>query len=152
MPRVLDCSVTKSCPTLCNPWIAAHQPSLSFTISQSFLKLVGDAIQPSHLLLPSSPLAFNLSKHQGLFQWAGSSGGQSIGASASVLPMNIQDWLPLILTGLIFLLFKGILRIFSGSTVWNHQFFGPQPSWWFNFHIHKGLQENHSFGYMDFCL
>ena len=51
------------------------------------------------------PPAFNLSQHQGLFQWIGfSSGGQGIGASASVLSMNIQDWFPLGLTGLISLL------------------------------------------------
>ena len=65
---------------------------------------VSDAIQPSHLPSPSPP-AFNLSQHQGLFQWSQffTSGGQCIGAStsASVLPMNIQDWFPLGLTGLI---------------------------------------------------
>ena len=63
-----------------------------------------DAIQSSHPLLSSSPVAFNLSQHQGLFQWVSSSqGGQSIGASASasVFPTNIQGWFPLGLTGLI---------------------------------------------------
>ena len=57
------------------------------------------------------------------------SGGQSIGvsASASVLLMNIQDWSPLELTGLISLLSKGHLRVFSSSTVQRHQFFGTQP-------------------------
>ena len=45
-----------------------------------------------------------------------SSGGQSIGASASVLPMNIQDWFPLGLTGLISLLFKGLSRVFSSTS------------------------------------
>ena len=53
------------------PWTAAHQASLSFTISQNLLKLTSiesvDAIQSSHLLLSPSPLAFNLSQHQGLF-------------------------------------------------------------------------------------
>ena len=54
------------------------------------------------------------------------SGGQSIGASASasVLPMNIQDWFPLGLTGLISLQSKGISRVFSNTTVQRHQFFG----------------------------
>ena len=55
------------------------------------------------------------------------SGGQSIGysASASVLPMNIQDWLPLGLTGLISLLSKVLSRVFSNTTVQKHQFFKP---------------------------
>ena len=51
------------------------------------------------------------------------SGGQSIGASASVLPMNIQDWFPLGWTGLISLQSKGLSRVFSNPTVWKHQFF-----------------------------
>ena len=56
------------------------------------------------------------------------SGGQSIGASASVLPMTIHGWLPLELTGLISLLSKGLSRVFSRTTIWKHQFFGAQPS------------------------
>ena len=58
------------------------------------------------------------------------SGGQNIRvlASASVLPMNIQDWLPLGLTGLISLQPKGLSRVFSNTTVQKHQFFGAQPS------------------------
>ena len=68
------------------------------------------------------------------------SGGQSTGisASASVLPMNIQE--PG-LTGLIFLLSKELSRIFSSTTVWKHQFFGTQPSLWFNSYIHTWLLE-----------
>ena len=54
------------------------------------------------------------------------SGGQSIGASASVLPMNIQGWFSLWLTGLISLLFKGLSRVFSSTTVQKHQFFNTQ--------------------------
>ena len=62
------------------------------------------------------------------------SGGQSIGAlaSASVLPMNIQGWLPLGLTGLISLLSRGLSRVFSSTKVWKHQFFSAQPSLWSN--------------------
>ena len=61
------------------------------------------------------------------------SGGQSIGVSASVLPMNIQDWFPLGLTGWISLQSKGLSRVFSNTTVQKHQFFGSaffivQPS------------------------
>ena len=65
-----------------------------------------------------------------------SSGGQSIGASASatVLPMNIQDWFPLGWTGLIFLQSKGLSRVFSSAIVWKHQFFSAQPSLWSNSH------------------
>jgi len=66
------------------------------------------------------------------------SGGQSIGvsASASVLPMNIQDWFPLGLTGLISLQSKGLSRVFSNTTVQKHQFFSAQLSLWSNSHIH----------------
>ena len=66
---------------------------------------VDDAIQLSHPLLPPSPPAFNLSQHQGLFpvSWLFASGGQSIGVSlsASDLPVNIQGWFPVGLTGLL---------------------------------------------------
>ena len=74
-----------------------------------------------------------------LFIW----GGQSIGASASasVLPMNIQGWFPLGLTGLISLQFKGLSRLFSNTTVQKHQFFDTQPSLWSNSHIHTWLLE-----------
>ena len=65
-------------------------------------------------------------------------GGQSTGvsASASVLPMNIQDWFPLGWTGWIFLLFKGLSRAFSNTTVQKHQLFGAQPSSCSSSHIH----------------
>ena len=86
-----------------------------------------------------SPFPFNLSQHQcfpmsRLF----TSGSQSIGASASgsVLPMNIRGWFPL---GLTSLLSKGFSRVFSSTTVQKHQFFGAQPSLWFNSHIHTWL-------------
>ena len=67
------------------------------------------------------------------------SGGQSIGASASVLPMNIQDRFPLWLTGWISLQSKGLSRVFSNTTVQKHQFFNAQLSLWFNSHIHTWL-------------
>ena len=68
------------------------------------------------------------------------SGGQSIGASASasVLSVNIQGWFPLALTGLI-LLSKGLLRVFSSTTVQKHQFFGSQPSLYSNSYIRTWL-------------
>ena len=69
--------------------------------------------------------------------------GQNIGvsASASVLPVNIQDWFPLGLTGLISLQSKVLSRVFSNNTVWKHQFFGTQLSLWSNSHIHTWLLE-----------
>ena len=101
---------------------------MSFTISQSLLKLMStESVMPSNHLILCHPLllTYNLSQHQGLFQWVGFfpmsqlfiSGGQSIGgsASASVLPMDIQDWFPLGWTGWISLLSKGLSRVFSSS-------------------------------------
>ena len=66
------------------------------------------------------------------------SGGQNIGASASasVLPMNVQDWFPLRLTGFVSLLSKGLSRNFSNTTVQKHQFFSAEFSLWSNSHIH----------------
>ena len=71
------------------------------------------------------------------------SGGQSIGASASasILPMNIQDWFPLGWTSWISLQSKGLSRIFSNTTVQKHQFFGLQLSLWSNSHIYTWLLE-----------
>ena len=70
-----------------------------------------------------------------------SSGGQSIGASASasVSPVNIQSWFPLGWTGLISLLSKGLSRVFSSTTVWKHPFFGVQPSLWSTSYIRTWL-------------
>ena len=68
------------------------------------------------------------------------SGGQSIGASASVLPVKIQGWFPLGLTSLI-LVSKGLLRVFSSITIQKHQFFGTQLSLLSNSHIHTWLLE-----------
>ena len=71
------------------------------------------------------------------------SGGQSIGvsASASVLPMNIQDWSPLGWTGWISLQSKRLSRVFSSTTVRKHQFFSAQLSLWSDSHIHTWLLE-----------
>ena len=118
-------SVTQSCPTLCEPMdcstadLPVHQQLPEFT--QTHVHGVSDAIQPSHPLSSPSPPALNLSQHQGLFQMSQlfTSGGQSIGlsASASVLPMNIQDWFSLGWTGWISLQSKGLSRVFSNTTV-----------------------------------
>ena len=101
-----------------------HHQLPEFT--QTHVHQVGDAIQPPHPLSSPSPPAFNLSQHQGLFKWVSSAtGGQSIGVSvsASILPMNIQDWSPLGWTGWISLQSKGLSGVFSNTTVQKHQFF-----------------------------
>ena len=71
-------------------------------------------------------------------------------ASASVLPTSIQDWLPLRLTGLISFLSKGLLGVFSSTTVWRHLFFAILPSW-YSFHNRTWHWEDHSLDYMDLC-
>ena len=112
--------------------------------AETHVHWVGDAIQPSHPL--SSPPALNLSfPASGSFQMSqlSASGGQSIGvsASASVLPMDIQDWFPLGWTGWISLKSKRLSTVFSSYTVQKHQFFGIQLSLWSNSHIHTWLLE-----------
>ena len=71
------CSVAKSCPTLCNPMKCSTPgspiPHYLPEFAQIHVHWVSDAIHPSHPLLPSSLFVFNLSQHQGLFQWVGSS-------------------------------------------------------------------------------
>ena len=122
-----------SCLTLCNPMDCStpglpvhHQLPES---TQTHVHWVSDAIQPSHPLSSPSP-ALNLSQHQDFFQWVSSlhqvAKVLGVSASASVLPMNIQDWFPLGLTGLISLLSKWLSRVFSNTTVQKHQFFGAQ--------------------------
>ena len=81
------------------------------------------------------------------------SGGQSIGvsASASVLPINIQNWFLLGLTSFISLESRGLSRVFFSTTVRKHQLFGAQSSLWSNSHIYTWFLENHSFDYTDLC-
>ena len=116
-------SVVQSCPTLCNP-MNRSTPGLPIhhqlpESTQTHAHRVGDAIQPSHPLSSPSPPALNPSQHQGLFQWVNSAwSGQSTGvsASASVLPMNTQDWSPLGWTGWISLQSMGLSRVFSNTS------------------------------------
>ena len=77
------------------------------------------------------------------------SGGQSIGASTSVLPMSIQGWFPLGLTGLISLQSNGLSRVLSSTTIQKHQFFGTQPSFGPALTSVHDFWKNHSLGYMD---
>ena len=87
--------VAQLCLTLCNPWTAARQASLSITNSWSFLKLMSiESVMPSNHLILCCPLLLLLSIFPSIRFFSSeffSLGGQSIGASASVLPMNIQD-------------------------------------------------------------
>ena len=119
------------------PRTAAHQASLSITISWSLLKLMAtQPMMPSNHLVLCRPLLLLLSifPSMGSFpvSWLFASSGQSIGVSAlaSVLPMNIQGWFPLRLTGLISLQSTGLSRVFSNTTVQKHQFFSAQSSLW----------------------
>ena len=104
-------------------------------LTQAHVHRIGDAIEPSHPLVPfSSHLqSFPASKSFPMSQLF-ISGGQSIGASASpsVLLMNIPNWFPLGLTDLIFLQSKGLSRVFSNPTVQKHQFFDTHLSLWSN--------------------
>ena len=117
-------------PLFVTPWTAARQASLSF-ISWSLLKLMSiESVIPSNhvilchpfLLLPSIFPSISVFSNESAFPISGQRIGVS--ASASVLPMNIQDWSPLGLTGLISLQSKGLSRVFSNTTVQKHQFFG----------------------------
>ena len=115
-------SVAQLCLTLCDP-VDCSMPG--FDVHQ-----VSNAIQPSHPLSPPFSSCFQSFPALGSFPMNQffASGGQSIGVSASalVLPMNIQDWYPLRLTGLISLQSKGLPRVFSNTTVQKHQFFCTQ--------------------------
>ena len=121
------CSVTKSYPLCVTPWTAIHQSPLSSTICQSLHKFMSiESVMLSNhlsatllLLLPSE--SFPMCQFFAICD-------QGIEAlvSASVLPMSIQDWFPLGLTGLISLLTKELSRVFSSTTI-RKQFFNAQP-------------------------
>ena len=123
--------VTQLCLTLCDPMnystpgLPVHRQLPEFT--QTYVHWVRDAIKTSHPLLSPSWPALNLSSirvfsNKSFFP----SGGQSteVSATASLFPMDIQDWLPLGWTGWISLETKGLSRLFSNTTVQKHQFFG----------------------------
>ena len=138
--------------TLCNPTDCSmpgfpvhHQLQ---ELAQTYVHRVGDAIQPSH---PSSVIPFSFCLQY--FPASGSfpmsqffaSGGQRIGVStsASVFPMNIQDWFPLgwTVSPRDSLQSKGLSQVFSNTTVQKHQFFNAQLSLESNFHNHTWLLE-----------
>ena len=112
--------------------------SNSCPLSLWYHSTISSSVIPSSSCLQSFPASGSFLMCQ-LF----TSGGQSTGiwASASVLPINIQAWFPLGLTGLISLQSKGLSRVFSNTTVQKHQLFGVQPSLWSSYQIHAWLLE-----------
>ena len=139
-----------------NPWTAAHQASLSiptpWVYSNSYVHWVGDAIQPSHPLLSSSPPTFNLSQHPGLFKWVSSlhqvAKVLELQLQHQFLPMNIQDWFPLGRTDLIFVLSKGSSPTPQFKSINSSEFrflYGPTLT-----AIHD-YWKNHSFDQVELC-
>ena len=144
-PSVQFSSVAQSCPTLYDP-IDCSTPGFPVhhqlpEPTQTRVHSVGNChpnILSSSSVMPFSSPVMPFSSHLQSFPASGSfqmshfftSGGQSIrvSASRSVFPMNIQDWFPLGLTGLISLQSKGLSTVFSNTTVQKHQFFGAQVS------------------------
>ena len=134
---------------LCDP-MDCSRPSLAFPSPTPGVHLNScplsqwchPTISSSVVTFSSCPQSFPASSSFQMSQFF-ASGGQSIGvsASASVLPMNIQDWFPLGWTGWISLQFKGLSRVFSNTTVQKHQFFSTQLSSQSNSHIHTWLLE-----------
>ena len=135
------------------PWTAPNQAPLSSTVSRIcsnscplswWCYLTISSSDAPFSSCPQSFLASGSSPMSRLF----SSSGQSIGASASVLVMNIQGWFPLGLTSLISLQSKGISRLFSNTTLQKHQFsvlsllYDPTLT---------PVRKNNSFDYMDLC-
>ena len=124
-------------------------------LTQTHIHWICNANQPSHPLSSLSPLAFNLSQHQGLFQWVRSSHQVAkvleLQLQPSVLPMNIQDWFPLGLTGLISLQSKGLSRVFSNTIVQKHQFFSVSFLYGPTLTSMHDYWKNHSFDYTDLC-
>ena len=142
----------QSCPTLCDPMDCTVQfrsvaqscltpfdtmdcsmPGLPVyhqlpKLTQTHVQWVSDAIQPCHPLSSPSP-SLNLSQHQGLFNESALCQSIGVSASASVLPMNTQDWSPLGWTGWISLQSKGLSRVFSNTTVQKYQFFSAHKFW-----------------------
>ena len=145
MNIVVHCSVTNSCRTLWDPVDCSTSgfpvPHYLLEFAQVHVHWLGDTIQPSYPLLPPSPSAFNLSQHWGLFQLVG-----SLHQVAKVLELQHQS--PNEYSGLISLRIdwfdlasKGLSRVFSNTIVQMHQFWGTQPSLWFNSHIRTWLLE-----------
>ena len=130
------------------PWTATHQASLSFTISQRLLRLMSiELVMASSHLILYHPLLLLPSVFPSIRVFSNKSALRirwpnvlELQLHHPVLPMNIQGWFPLGLTGLI-LLSKGLSRVFSSTTIWKQQFFCTQPSLWSNSHLPTWLME-----------
>ena len=144
------CAVTKSCLTLCNPmnYSMPGFPVLHHLLefAQTHVHWVYDATQQSNSLSPPSH-SFSLSESV-LMSHLFASGGQSIeaSASASVLPVNIEDWFTLGLTELISIQQSKWLSRVCSSTIQKYQFLNTQPSLWPSSHIHMWLLEKQYLG------
>ena len=123
------------CPSCLLPCPTSGACSNSCPSSQWYHSTISSSVTPF-----SCPQFFPAS---GSFpmSWLFTSGSQSTGASASVLPMNIQGWFPVGLTSLISLLSKGLSRVFSSTIIQKHQFFSAQTFLWPSSHIHTWLYE-----------
>ena len=112
--------------------------SNSWPLSRWCHSTISSSVIPFSSCLQSFPASGSFTRSQFF-----ASGSQSIwvSASASIRPVNIQDWFPLGWTGLTSLLSKGLSRVFSNTTGQKHQFFGTQLSLWSNFHIYTWLLE-----------
>ena len=117
---------------LLSPWVCTN----SCPLSQWCHPTISSSVTPFSSCPQTCPASGSFPKCQ-LF----TPGGQSTEASASVLPMNIQDWFSLGSIGLISLLSSRLLRIFSSTTIQKHQFLGTHPSLWSNSHICTWLLE-----------
>ena len=142
------CSVAKLCLTLCDPMDCSMPgfPVLHYLPESAQTHVYWVVMSSNHLILycplfllpsifPSIRVFSNKSVLHIRWQEYWSS------ASASVLPMNIEGWFPLGLTGSISLQPKGLSRVISSTTLRKHQFFGAQPFLWSNSHIHTWLLE-----------
>ena len=161
-------------PLLVTPWTAGYQASHSMgfsrqeywsgltlpspTSSWSWMKLMSiESVMPSNHLILCPPLLSCLQSvpAPGSFPMSQyfASCGQSTGASssASVLPLNIQNWFPLGLTAWISLQSKGLSRVFSSNTVQKHQVFGAQLSLWSNSTAIHDYWKNHSLDQTELC-
>ena len=123
--------------------------------AQIHVHWVGDAIQQYYPLSTPSAPAFSLSQHQGFsselvlhIRWPKYWSFNEYSNEYSNIPMNIQGWFPLGLTGLISLLSKGLSSVFSSTTVRKHQFFSAQPSLLSSSH---NYWKNQSFDYRNLC-
>ena len=121
------------CPRLPCPSLSPGVCSNSCPLSQWCHPTISSSVTPLSFYPQSFPASRSFSNKL--------AGGQNIGASSSVLPMNIQGWFILGMAGLIYLLSMGLSRVFSSTTIQKHQFFVTQPSLWSISYIHTWLLE-----------